>query len=188
LPALQSRLMAGLTVPLAPPEIETRLAILERVARDRQLQLPKSAAQSLAEGFYGTVPELLGALAQLEVPARRDGKSLDLRTIRHFLAERKRDGLPDLPQIAAAVARHFRLKLSELRSTTRRRAVVHARDVAIHLARKITHASLDQIGQYFGGRDHTTMMHSCRKIEELLRDDKAFRQEIEQLEKMTPKG
>jgi chromosomal replication initiator protein len=182
LPALQSRLMAGLTVPLAPPETAARLTILERVARERQFHLPKSAAQFLAEGFYGTVPELLGALTQLEVPARREGKSLDLRTVRRFLDEKKRAGAPEIPQIAAAVAKHFGLKLSELRSPSRRRAVVNARAVAIHLARKITRASLDQIGRYFGGRDHTTMMHSCRKIEELLRDEPAFRQEIELLE------
>jgi chromosomal replication initiator protein len=188
LPALQSRLMAGLTVPIAPPETATRLTILERVARERQLHLPKSAAQTLAEGLYGTVPELLGALTQLEVPARRDGKSLDLRTIRHFLDAKKREGVPEIPQIAATVAKHFGLKLSELRSPSRRRAVVNARAVAIHLARKITHASLEQIGRYFGGRDHTTMMHSCRKMDELLRDDPAFRQEIEHLEKMIHKG
>jgi chromosomal replication initiator protein len=126
---------------------------------------------------------MLGALTQLEVPARRDGKTIDLRAVRQFLAESTRDRGPDIPQIAASVAKHYSLNLSELRSTTRRRAVVQARDVAIHLARKITHASLDQIGRYFGGRDHTTMMHSCRKIEERLRVDTALRQEIEQLEK-----
>ena len=188
LPALQSRLMAGLTVPIAPPETETRLAIVERVARERQILLPESAAQALAEGSYGTVPELLGTLTQLEVPARSIGKSLDLRTIRRFLDKKKREGVPEIPHIAAAVAKYFGLKLSELRSASRCRAVVSARDVAIHLARKITRASLDQIGRYFGGRDHTTMMHSCRKIDELLHDDPAFRQEIEQLEKTIHKG
>lgn len=188
LPALQSRLMAGLTVPLAPPEAETRLAIIERVARERQLRLPKSAVQFLAEGFYGTVPELLGALTQLEVPARRDGKAIDRRAVRRFLDERKRASAPEIPQIAAAAAKHFGLKLSELRGPSRRRAVANARAVAIHLARKITRASLDQIGRYFGGRDHTTTMHSCRKIDDLLRDDPAFRLEIERLEKMIHKG
>jgi chromosomal replication initiator protein len=188
LPALQSRLMAGLTVPLAPPEIESRLMILERVARQRELHLPKTAAQSLAEGFHGTVPELLGVLTQLEVPARREGKAIELRAIRRFLEEKHAANLPEIPQIAAIAAKHFALKLSELRGPSRRRAVAHARAVAIHLVRKITRDSLDQIGCYFGGRDHTTMMHSCRKIEELLRDDPALRQEIEQLEKKCRTG
>lgn len=182
LPALQSRLMAGLTVPLVPPESETRLTILERVARQRQLQLPRAAAQTLAAGFRGTVPELLGALTQLEVPARREGKPIDLRAIRRFLDERKLATAPEITQIAAAAAKHFGLKLSELRGPSRRRTVVNARAVAIHLARKITRASLDQIGRYFGGRDHTTSMHSCRKIDALLREDPAFRLEIERLE------
>jgi chromosomal replication initiator protein len=188
LPALQSRLIAGLTVPIVPPEAESRFEILERAARERQLHLPKLAAQALAEGFHGTVPELLGVLTQLEVPARRDGKTIDLRTVRHFLEGKKREGSPEISQIAATVAKHFGIKLSELRSPSRQRAVVNARSVAIHVARKITHASLDQIGRYFGGRDHTTMMHSCRKIEELLHDDPAFRKEIEQLEKICRVG
>lgn len=183
LPALQSRLMLGLTVPIVPPETETRLMILEQVAQERQIHLPHSAAQTLAKGFYGTVPELLGVLTQLEVPARREGKTLDQRAIRHFLDEKKREGTPEIPHIAATVAKHYRLKLAELRGPSRRKAVVAARSIAIHLARKITQASLDGIGRYFGGRDHTTMMHSCRKIEELLRDDPAFRKEIEELEK-----
>jgi chromosomal replication initiator protein len=182
-PNLQSRLMAGLTVPIAPPESAARLTILERVVRERQLNLPKSAMQTLAEGFNGTVPKLLGALTQLEVPARREGKAIDRRVVRHFLEEKQREGLPEIPQIAAIVAKHYGLKISELRSSSRQRAVVSARSVAIYLARKITRASLDQIGRYFGGRDHTTMMHSCRKIEELTGEDPAFCQEIEQLEK-----
>jgi chromosomal replication initiator protein len=182
LPALQSRLMAGLTVPFAPPATETRLSILERVAEERQFPLSRSAAQTLAEGFHGTVPELLGALTQLGVPACHDGKPLDARTIRHFLEAKQREDLPEIPQIATAVAKHYGLKLSELRSSSRQRAVVNARAVAIYLARQITPASLEQIGRYFGGRDHTTMMHSCRKIEDLYRDDPAFHQEIELLE------
>jgi chromosomal replication initiator protein len=184
LPALQSRLMAGLTVPVAPPANETRLMILERVAQERQMQLPRSAALSLAEGFHGTVPELLGALVQLELPARSRGKTLDARTVRHFLQEKQREEEPEIPKIAAAAAKHFGLKLSELRSSSRKRAVVNARAVAIYLARLVTRASLDRIGLYFGGRDHTTMMHSCRKIEELLHEDPAYRREIEQLEKI----
>jgi chromosomal replication initiator protein len=176
--------MAGLTVHVARPETETRLTILERAAQERHFHLSKSAAQTLAESFHGTVPELLGVLTQLEIPARRDGKTLDSRTIRHFLDEKKRVEEPEISQIAAVAAKHYGLKLSELRSPTRKRAVVNARAVAIYLARKISQISLEQIGRYFGGRDHTTMMHSCRKIEELLQSDPAFRQDIEQLEKM----
>jgi chromosomal replication initiator protein len=184
LPALQSRLMAGLTVHIAQPETETRLTILERAAQERHLHLPKSAAQTLAENFQGTVPELLGVLTQLEIPARRDSKTLDSRTVRHFLEEKKRVEEPEISQIAATTAKHYGLKLSELRSSSRKRAIVNARAVAIYLARKISRASLDQIGSYFGGRDHTTMMHSCRKIDELLQSDPAFRQDIARLEKI----
>jgi chromosomal replication initiator protein len=183
LPTLQSRLMAGLTVPIAPPEFETRRTILERVVHDRQLKLPSSALHALAEGFDGTVPELLGALTQLELPARRKGKEIDSRTVRIFLDEKRREGRPEIPQIAATVAKHYGIKLSELRGSSRQRAVVSARSVAIYLTRRITRTSLDQIGQYFGGRDHTTMMHSCRKIEELIHAEPAFRMELEQLEK-----
>jgi len=181
LPVIQSRLMAGLTVPLAPPEPNTRLAIINRLAELRKIDLPEPAAQTLAEGFNGTVRELMGALTQLEVPARRAGGHIDVNAVRSLLAERSREYKTSIHAIALVTARHFGLKLSELRSPSRQRAVVTVRDVAAYLARNIMKCSFDEIGRYFGDRDHTTMMHSWHKMENLINNDPAMRHEVEEL-------
>ena len=90
---------------------------------------------------------------------------------------------PSLHEIALATARHFSLRLADLRSPVRRRALVVARGVAVYLARQLTEDSLQQIGGYFGGRDHSTVMHSCRKTEELIGSDPAVREAVDRLKK-----
>jgi len=136
----------------------------------------------LAEGIPGTVPELMGALIQLEVPARRDDGRIDVHAVRALLAKRNSRRGPNLHAIALVSAKHFGLKLSELRSPSRQQAVVTARNVAIFLARKIIKCSFEQLGLYFGGRDHATVMHSWRKMRNLLKADPVTRRELEELE------
>jgi chromosomal replication initiator protein len=89
-----------------------------------------------------------------------------------------------LHEIALLTARHFSLRLADLRSPVRRRALVTARGVAVYLARRLTGESLQQIGGYFGGRDHTTVMHSCRQTEELMKSDPTIRQSVESLQSL----
>ena len=168
-------------MPLALPGPDTRLAILERWSNLREVQMAESILKLLAEGLAGTVPELLGAMLQLEVPAREEGRPIDARQIREFLSQRDSTLRPKLRDIAALTARHFTLRLGDLRGSSRRRPVVTARDVAIYLCRQLTRESLSRIGEYFGGRDHTTVLHACRKTEELLQADPAIRQAIDRL-------
>jgi chromosomal replication initiator protein len=182
LPALQSRLTAGLTVPLAPPESDTRLAIIKSLADMRKIDLSGPVARTLADGLCGTVPELMGALTQLEVPAHRDGSRISVKEVQSLLARRGSQCKTSTHAIALATARHFGLKLSELRSPSRQRAVVAARDVAVYLTRNVVKCSFDEIGRYFGGRDHTTMMHSWHKIETLLHTDSALQHELLEIE------
>ena len=182
LPALQSRLTAGLSIPLLPPGPETRLAILRQLATLRKVQLPEPVAQLLAEGLAGTVPELAGALLQLIMRARVGNDEIDLPSAKRFLARRKHAHQPTLHEIALATARHFSLKLADLRSPVRRRSLVTARGVAVYLMRHLTGASLQEIGSYFGGRDHTTVIHSCRKTEELMQSDPAIGEAIAALQ------
>ena len=181
-PALQSRLLAGLAVALSPPGAAARLAVVRQLAALREIELAEPVAQALAEGLGGTVPELLGALVQLDVPARLDGKSIDAEAVQLYLAKRNGARQPQLADIAIAAARYFSLKLSDLRGPSRRRPVVAARDVAMYLARSLMRASLERIGRYFGGRDHTTVMHACRKTGSLLKTDPLIRQAVEQLQ------
>jgi chromosomal replication initiator protein len=182
-PALQSRLTAGLMIPLAPPGIEARLAILEQLAALRNIPLPAPVARVLAEGVVGTAPDLAGSLMQLAMPAEFHNTPFDAESARKYLADRGCVRQPTLHEIALATSRYFSLRLSDLRSPVRRRALVVARGVAIYLARRFTNESLQQIGEYFGGRDHSTVMHSCRKAEELLVNDPAVREALEQLQK-----
>jgi chromosomal replication initiator protein len=180
-PRLQSRLVAGLTVPLLPPGSEARLALLQRLADVQGISLPGPVAQILADGLPLTAPELRGALLQLEVRARAEGCPIDAALARGFLTQRVTLKQQPLREIAAVTARHFALKLSDLRSPSRRRALVTARGVAMYLARSLTRLSLEQIGKYFGGRDHTTVMYSCDKTAELLKSDPAIRHAVETL-------
>jgi len=184
LPALRSRLVAGLTIPLAPPGAEARRAILKRLAEAHGAALAEPAAALLAERVQGTVPQLAGALTHLIVQARTNQcSSIDPAAVQGYLARKKSARRPSLHEIALAVARHFALRLSDLRSPVRRRALVTARGVAIYLSRRWTDESLQAIGRYFGGRDHTTVLHGCRRTEALLAVDPVLGSAIDALHK-----
>ena len=184
MPALQSRLTGGLSVALSPPSQPARLAILQQLAALQDIQLPESAAQVLAEGLSGTVPELAGALVQFVMSDQFDDHPIDLQGAKRYLAGRNREQQqPSMHEIALATARYFSLRLTDLRSPVRRRALVAARGVAVYLARQFAGASFEEIGRYFGGRDHTTVLHSFRKTEESFDADPAIHEAIERLRK-----
>ena len=178
LPSLQSRLVAGLSIALMPPGPEARTAILQALAEQRNVDLPAPLARQLAEGLVGTAPELSGALMQLAMRHGLNGGKIDARAVRKYLARREGPREPSLHDIALATARHFSLKLSDVRSAVRRRALVTARGVAVYLARHMSGANLEEIGRYFGGRDHATVLHSCRKTEALLQTDATVQEAI----------
>ena len=181
-PMLKSRLLGGLTVPLCSPGPEARRALLYEVAALRGIKLCRSVAGILADGLCVTVPELRGALVQLEASAEINGGKIDAKAARAYLAERNGLQEPSLRDIAVSTARHFSLELSELRSSSRCRPVVTARGVAMYLCRLLTRHGLGRIGDYFGGRDHSTVMHGCRKTERLVKSDPIIRQAVEQLQ------
>jgi chromosomal replication initiator protein len=176
--ALRSRLSGALAVPLSLPSQATRRAILETLAEGRGLPLSRQALDKLAAAVAGGVPALVAAIAELEVAARATGEQLDSRQVRALVEHQDSESAPTVREIARMVARHFGLKLSDLKSPERRRALVAARSVAMYLARQLTSASLSEIGEYFGGRDHTTVLHGCRKTEKLLTRDVAVRQAV----------
>lgn len=180
-PALESRLAAGLTVEVMPPGSAARLTILKRLAEARSIELSDATAEVLAHEFCVTVPELFGALNELEMSARLNGRPIDVEAVRVYIQERENGKMPSLHQIALKTARHFSLKLSELRSPSRRRAVVAARGVAMYLARTLTPNSLEKIGTYFGGRDHTTVAYGCQKTERLLDEELPIRRAVDRL-------
>lgn len=185
MPGLRSRLLAGLVVRLVPPEVDSRRAIVGRLAEARGLKLADSVVRLLADSLAVTAPELAGALANLELlhaqsnqsvrrgemSRARDSARIDEPLVRAWLKGRTERRAPSLQGIAARTARYFTLRVADLKSTSRRRGAVVARDVAMYLARQLTGKSLKQIGDFFGGRDHTTVLHGCRKTERLMGTD-----------------
>ena len=181
LSGLRCRLSGGLAVPLSWPAAVARRAILERVAQG--LALPKRVVHSLADGLAVSVPTLIAALLELELKAKADCHAVDGKHVRRFMAERGQLRMPSLNDIASRSARYFGLKVADLKSPARRQALVVARGVAMYLARQLTGSSYQQIGAYFGGRDHTTVIHGCRRVEKLLLRDRATRQAIAELKR-----
>jgi len=177
-PGLRSRLAAGLVVPLFPPGREARLMILRRVAQARGVALSDPAQDVLADGLSVTVPELFGVVIELGISGGAQGRVIDVESARRYVARRNGSASLSLREIALNTARLFSLKLADLRSPSRRRAVVAARGVAIYLARNLTTETLAEIGQYFGGRDHTTVSYGYRKTEQLLETENEVRQAV----------
>ena len=142
----------------------------------------------LAAAVPGGVPALVAAIAELELAARvsgqlasgvlATGQQVDSRRVRELIEHQNSASAPTVREIARLVARHFGLKLADLKSPQRQRSLVAARCVAMYLARQLTSASLSEIGDYFGGRDHTTVLHGCRRTEKLLTRDVAVRQAV----------
>jgi chromosomal replication initiator protein len=181
---LRGRLTAGLAVPLVPPSRDSRFVILRLVAESRGFELSEAAAGLLADSLSVTAPELFGAAAELEMLARIDGGAIDVKAVERYLVERNGTEQPSIHEIALGTAKHFSLTLKELRGPSRRRAVATARAVAMYLARSLTTESLQQIGQYFGRRDHTTVSHSCQKTEERLEIEPDVRRAVFELQKL----
>jgi chromosomal replication initiator protein len=186
--ALVARLVGGLVLQIAPPGTESRLKLVERFAAMRGEEMPAAAVRQLADGLAVTAPELFGAVTELSVQAKLDGDGITPDRVRRFLAERRGAVRPTVRSIASLSAKYFGLKVAELTSPTRRRAVVQARNVAIYLSRQLAGKSLEQLGKFFGDRDHTTILHGYRTIESRSRTDPEVRQALSELRKMLAHG
>jgi len=188
LPGLVGRLSGGVVVALVPPSIASRRAILERLIALRGIAIEPKAVDLLAGDLEKTVPELRGILTNLAALATqefaegaksRSDASIDAAFVRRYLEQRSEAAAPALKTIAEQSARRYGLTVADLKSGSRRRTVVAARDAAIFLARRLTTKSLQEIGDFFGGRDHTTILHSCRKLEQSGESDPETREAID---------
>ncbi len=188
LPALRSRLSAGLSVPLSLPGPATRRAILERLAAARGISLSRRTIHSLADGLAAGVPALVAALAELEQHSRETGQAIDDRGVQQIVRESGGDQAPSVRQIATLTAKYFGLTVADLKSPKRRQPLVAGRAVAMYLARQLIGSSFERIGVYFGNRDHTTVLHSCRRVENLLARDRATRQAVSDLKRLLHAG
>ena len=166
---LKSRFGWGLTVAVEPPELETRAAILIKKATQARVNLPTEAAFFIAQRIRSNVRELEGALKRVIASAHFTGSPINVDLIRESLKDLLaiQDRLVTIDNIQRVVSEYYKLKMSELLSKRRSRSIARPRQVAMALAKILTNHSLPEIGEAFGGRDHTTVLHACRKIKEL---------------------
>jgi len=180
---LKSRFGWGLTVAVEPPELETRVAILMTKAASANIDLPHEAAFFIAQRIRSNVRELEGALKRVIANAHFTGRSIDIDLIRESLKDllALQDKLVTIDNIQRTVAEYYKIKLSDLHSKRRSRSVARPRQVAMSLAKELTNHSLPEIGESFGGKDHTTVLHACRKVKELSETDADIREDLKNL-------
>ncbi len=170
---LQSRFGWGLTVAVEPPELEMRVAILNKKAVSSNIDLPSDAAFFIAQRIRSNVRELEGALKRVIASAKFTGKPIDVAMVKESLKDllALQDRQVRLDNIQRTVAEYYKIKVADLLSKRRSRSVARPRQLAMALAKELTNHSLPEIGDSFGGRDHTTVIHACRKIKELVDAD-----------------
>ena len=178
---LTSRLAGGLVVGLPPLSPVSRRNLLQERARQRQLNVSAEVLEWLAGHVNGSVRQLDGALGRLETLARMNGKPPEMNAVADAFREDADAHQPTVERIAQRVGRHFRLDPRRLQARDRSRHVLLPRQVGMYLARQLTPLSLQQIGAYFGGRDHSTVLHACRKVEQALTRDPSLSGLVRQL-------
>jgi chromosomal replication initiator protein len=181
---LVSRFDSGLIVVIEPPELEMRIAILQRKAEQRNVSLPHEVAYFIAKALHSNVRELEGALNRLIASAEFHHKAISLEVAKESLRDLLELNRPQLSvdEIQKAVASYFKLKVTDMYSKRRPANIAHARQVAMYIVKEQTQKSLPEIGEAFGGRDHTTVLHAVRKITEQRQHDEALNHAIHVLE------
>lgn len=183
---LVSRFEWGLVVDIQPPDLETRIAIIENKARLKNFPLAKEVAFCLAEKIESNVRSLEGALTKLIACAGLYNKNeVDVAFTENILKDlfQNENSKPkiDIATIQEWVSRYYNIKISELKGDRRQQSLVLPRQIAIYLSRKLTGASLPQIGEGFGGKNHTTILYTCRKVEDKMSKDVNFKEEVERV-------
>ena len=170
---LKSRFGWGLTVFVEPPELETRVAILMKKAEQGRVQLPHDCAFFIAQRFRSNVRDLEGALKRVIAHSHFTHAPITIELIRESLKDllALQEKLVSIDNIQRTVAEYYKIKIADLLSKRRSRSVARPRQVAMALSKEVTNHSLPEIGDAFGGRDHTTVLHACRKIAELREAD-----------------
>jgi len=180
---LKSRFGWGLTVAVEPPELETRVAILMKKADEEGIDLPHEAAFFVAQKIRSNVRELEGALKRVIANAAFTGSKITLPFIKESLKDllALQDKQVSIDNIQRMVAEYYKIKMSDLLSKRRSRSIARPRQVAMALSKELTNHSLPEIGAAFGGRDHTTILHGCRKIKELRETNADIREDYKNL-------
>lgn len=180
---LKSRFGWGLTVAIEPPELETRVAILMKKADENDIRLPGEVAFFIAKRLRSNVRELEGALNRVIANANFTGRAITIDFVREALRDllALQEKLVTIDNIQKTVAEYYKIKIADLLSKRRSRSVARPRQMAMALAKELTNHSLPEIGDAFGGRDHTTVLHACRKIEQLREESHDIKEDFSNL-------
>ncbi|NNC99746.1 MAG: chromosomal replication initiator protein DnaA [Gammaproteobacteria bacterium] len=183
---LTSRFESGLTVRIDPPELETRVAILKSKAHKNQIDLSDEVAFLVAKKIRSNVRELEGALHRLVASARFTDSEIDLDLAKYTLQDLTlfQERKISIDNIQKTVADFYGIRVSDLKSKRRNRQIARPRQVAMSLSKELTSLSLPDIGDAFGGRDHTTVIHACKKVDELIKTDLRIKEDHSSLLKI----
>jgi chromosomal replication initiator protein len=180
---LISRFQCGLTSDIQPPDLETRIAILRKKSEENAFELPQDVIEFIASNVTNNIRELEGCLVSMLARASLENREIDLdlaKDVLHVIVDNIRTPL-NIEQIQNKVCDYFNIPADLLRAKTRRQEIVVARQIAMYLAKELTHSSLKTIGLHFGGRDHSTVIHACQAIEEYLKTDPAYKQHVDSI-------
>ena len=183
---LRSRFGCGLVADIAATTYDLRLRILQAKAEAAKLDVSEKVLEFLAHEIATSVRELEGALNRVAAQKELVGRDITLDNCREILRDllRPSDRRVTIEEIQKRVAAHFNIRVADMHSARRSRAVARPRQVAMYLSKQLTTRSLPEIGRKFGGRDHTTVIHAVRKIEELRTGDEAFAEDVDLLRRM----
>ena len=183
---MRSRLGWGLVADIHPTDYELRLGILQSKVEQARISIEPRILEFLAHRITSNVRELEGALNRVLAYSDLVGRDVTLESTQEVLRDllRANDRRITIEEIQKRVAEHFNIRMSDMHSARRARAVARPRQVAMYLAKQLTSRSLPEIGRKFGGRDHTTVMHAVRKIDELREGDISLSEDIDLLKRM----
>ncbi|OGU67838.1 MAG: chromosomal replication initiation protein DnaA [Ignavibacteria bacterium RBG_16_36_9] len=181
---LISRFQWGLTADIQPPELETRIAILKKKAEAYGMTVTREILEYIAINITSNIRELEGCLIKLLANASLSSKEITFelakKTVKEIATDRKQNNI-NIESITKTVCNHLNVAENKIRDKTRKKEIVHARQLAMYLSKELTNSSLKTIGLHFGGRDHSTVVHSCATIEKAKEKDKSFKDLISEL-------
>ena len=184
---LISRFEGGLITDIQPPDIETRIAILQKKAEHEGLSMPNDVAFLIADNIKANIRELEGALVRLIAFASLTGEKIDINLANTALKDiinHNKNRYINIDSIKEKIVEYFQIRLSDLSSNRRSRNIVLPRQIAMYISRELTDLSLPEIGASFGGKDHTTVMHACTKIKEKINSSNSFKEIIDKIKEL----
>lgn len=183
---LLSRFKWGLSADLQMPDYETRMAIIEQKMYSDGIVLPREVIEYVAYNITGNIRELEGVIVSMLAHSSLDKKEIDLNLAREILKNfiKQQSKILTIENIQQLVCEHFDMPIDLVKSKTRKRNIVQARQISMYFAKSMTKSSLANIGKQFGGRDHSTVIHACQTVQDLMQTDQKFRSKVQELEKI----